>query len=58
MLLSVVVKIDGESGELKRFLALAQLELNDTLNACLNLNLAIELGDEVAIDLQKVHCTE
>jgi len=52
------VLLDENSGELRRFLALSELKLNDVSSACKNLNLAFELGDVFSGQLIEENCTE
>ena len=50
------ILLDPKSGELRKFLALSELGLNENLNACENLKLALKLGDQTAIQLINKNC--
>jgi len=48
--------LDPKAGELRRFLALSELGMNDISRACINLNLAKDLGDKGALILIDENC--
>jgi len=50
------VILDPNAGELRGFLVLAELELNENANACNNLQLAVNIGDKVATELMEENC--
>ncbi|AFU68590.1 TPR_2 repeat domain protein [Psychroflexus torquis ATCC 700755] len=50
------VKLDPKAGELRRFLAISELKLNENSSACNNLKLALELGDSGASQLIEENC--
>jgi len=50
------VILDPNAGELRGFLVLAELELNENANACNNLQLAVNIGDKVATELMEKNC--
>ena len=51
------VKLDSKSGELRRLLALSEIGLNEKSDACKDLEMALELGDQFASQLIKENCT-